>query len=144
MTQSSSAKVKTYKEVDMKTQDSTRMVVTLYEGAIRFIGNALADIDKRDRAAKGNDINKAIAIIDALQSNLDFKKGKTIARQLDRLYSYFIRRLTEANINMTKEPLIEVGGHLKSLKESWEGALIKIRAQPPLQKERATSTSLSV
>ena len=66
-----------------------------------------------------NNIQRAQAIIHEMNARLDMKKGGEIAANFRRLYTYFYRRLQEANLKKNKPPIEEVIQHLRDLRESW-------------------------
>ena len=67
----------------------------LYEGAIRFVGDAREAIRQGDVVARTNATRRALDIVTELQNTLNLKDGGEIARELDRLYSYMTTRLLD-------------------------------------------------
>ena len=63
-----------------------QQLVMLYDGAIKFLHLAAADIEAGDIAAKAEHSNRALDIIGYLQSILDFERGAAVAPTLDALY----------------------------------------------------------
>jgi flagellar protein FliS len=113
----------TYHKVYVDTSsDKTRILLDLYEGAIRFVGFAERVLETRNIAKKGEYISRAIAIIGELDSALDRKSGGEIVRNLSNLYVYMIRRLTEANRAGNTSALQEVKRLLESLQSAWQQA----------------------
>ncbi len=113
----------TYHKVYVDTSSNkTRILLDLYEGAIRFVGFAERVLEARNIAKKGEFISRAIAIIGELDSALDRKSGGEIVRNLSNLYVYMIRRLTEANRAGNVSALREVKGLLESLQSAWQQA----------------------
>ncbi|MEW8429563.1 MAG: flagellar export chaperone FliS, partial [gamma proteobacterium symbiont of Ctena orbiculata] len=84
------------------------------------ISNAKGTIQRKEHAARHNEINWIISVIDALRGALDFEQGGEIANNLDMLYDYMIRRLFEANIHQDIEALDEVASLLKEIKTAWD------------------------
>ena len=113
----------TYNKVYVETTtNKIRMLLDLYEGAIRFVGFAEKVLEARNIAKKGEYISRAIAIIGELDNALDRKTGGEIARNLSGLYEYMIRRLTEANRASNALALKEVKGLLEGLLDTWKQA----------------------
>jgi len=113
----------TYHKVYVDTSSNkTRILLDLYEGAIRFVGFAERVLEARNIAKKGEYISRAIAIIGELDNALDRKTGGEIVRNLSNLYVYMIRRLTEANRAGNVSALREVKRLLESLLSAWEQA----------------------
>lgn len=126
---------KEYKKTQVITASQGKLIVMLYDGAIRFINNAMDLIEnpKRDIEKIHNNIVKAQDIITELISSLNMEAGD-IAHRLFSIYIYLSQRLTEANIKKTKEPLLEVKKHLSELREAWAEASKKSQA-PTANKE---------
>jgi flagellar protein FliS len=108
-----------YKENAVTTQSKGRLVVLLYEGAIKFLKQALIELEARDNARKGEYINKAVAIIDELDSCLDMDAGGEIAQNLCSLYQFMRRHLWEANMQRDPQQIREVIGILEDLNKGW-------------------------
>jgi len=113
----------TYNKVYVDTStNKMRMLLDLYEGAIRFVGFAEKVLEMHNIARKGQYISRAIAIIGELDSALDRKTGGEIVQNLSSLYDYMIRRLTEANLKGDAMALKDVRGLLEGLLDTWEQA----------------------
>jgi len=109
----------TYQETAVSTQSRGRLIVMLYEGAIRFLRQAIADIERCDYTAKGRQIGKAQDIIHELNAVLDMDSGGQIAQNLRGLYNFMHRHLTEANARKDPQMIREVIGILEELNRGW-------------------------
>lgn len=87
-----------YQTVQVTTTDRGRLLLMMYEGAIKFLRQAKAGLEENDIAKFCRFLSKAQAIIAELMNTLDFEKGGQIARDLDRLYDFMLFYLTEANL----------------------------------------------
>ena len=115
-----------YKKIDVSTASQNRLVIMLYDGAIKFLENACNAMDKKHGTEEAhNNIMKAQEIIYELLSSLNYD-AKEIAERLASIYTYINQRLTEANISKTKPPILEVIKYLKELKGAWEGVEQKL------------------
>lgn len=108
-----------YQETAVSTQNQGRLIVMLYEGAIRFLTQAIADLDQKDYEAKSHSIQKASDIIYELNTVLDLEQGGQIAQNLRMLYNFMLRQLNEANIEKDTRKIQEVIDLLKELNQSW-------------------------
>ncbi|MFA5372074.1 MAG: flagellar export chaperone FliS [Sideroxydans sp.] len=107
--------------------DPHKLIAMLYQGALLAIANAKNGMMRKDVAAKGTAISKAMSIIeDGLNASLDKKVGGELAQNLSSLYEYMGRRLLLANVNDDMAALDEVAGLLNDLKGAWDG----IKQQP--------------
>jgi flagellar protein FliS len=68
---------------------------------------------------------KAQSILAELQGGLDMKAGGEFAETMHRLYSYHIRRLFEANMRKQVEPVIEVEGLVREIRDAWAEMLAR-------------------
>ncbi len=110
----------TYKEVAITTQNKERVVVLLYEGAIKFLKLAIKALQDNDMATKGLYINKALAIVDELNRVLDMEIGGEIAMNLRQLYHFMIRQLNVANIQKDTQKIQQVINLLEELNQGWK------------------------
>ena len=108
-----------YLQTQVQSRTPLELIVMLYDGAIRFIGEAREGIVQRDIARRGRAISRAMAIISELQSSLDMEKGGDIAVSLDSLYVYVRDRLVDASIKQDVKPLDDATRVLKNLREGW-------------------------
>jgi len=97
-----------------------RLIQMLMEGALEKIATAKGFMVRGEIAAKGEHISWAISIIGGLQSSLDMEAGGEIAQNLDDLYTYMARRLTESNIHDDVAGLDEVTSLLLEIKGAWD------------------------
>jgi len=112
--------VNTYRQNQVLLSTPAETVLMLYEGAIRFLGLAKNElIEKRNMGEKAKLIEKAVNIIDYLQSCLDNDNGGEIADNLDRVYEYMLVKLTEANLEDDENKIEEVVKLLLPLTEAW-------------------------
>lgn len=110
-----------YKQTSVKTASQGRLIVMLYDEAIRQMDLAIVEMDKPRKKLDSihNAISKAQDIITELMASLDFEKGGEISNNLFSLYMYFNRKLVEANISKDLAPLKEVRKFMADLREAW-------------------------
>ena len=92
----------------------------LYEGAIKFLKQALVDIQANDYEAKGQSITKARDIIFELNTVLDMDSGGQVAQNLRALYNFMNKHLTQANIKCDPQMIQDVIALLEELNQSWK------------------------
>lgn len=112
-----------YKSVDLaasvKTASPHQLISMLMRGGLEALAKTKGAIDRNDKAARSNQINKAISIIMELQSCLDIEKGGEVAAGLNDLYLYMTPRLIEANRESSIEKVDEVIKLLTDISEGW-------------------------
>lgn len=116
-----------YKQTSVETASPEKLILMLYDGAIKFINQAKISMDEKNI----EEINKALIktqnIISELIIGLNMDTGE-IARNLYNLYDYFQRRLVEANTKKDTGILDEVLGYLEELRDTWAEAAAKIKS----------------
>jgi flagellar protein FliS len=110
-----------YKETQIKTANQGKLIIMLYDGAIKNINSALNKL--KEQHHKFDEINKLIIktqdIVTELIVSLDFDKGGEIAKNLFSLYIYINRLLLNANIKKDDNLLKEAKKILSELREAW-------------------------
>lgn len=134
-----------YSQVDMEVNVAVaspcKLVLLLYDGALKAISQARFNMQDKKIAAKGEAISKAIAIIDeGLKLSLDVKAGGEIAENLSALYDYMCHRLLLANLKNDLGALDEVSKLLSELREAWAA----IEKSPEVMGNCAPPTDRSV
>lgn len=109
-----------YRETAVTTQNKGRLIVILYDGAIKFLRQAIADIEAEDFEAKGRNIGKALDIIYELNTILDMDAGGEVAQNLRGLYNFMCSHLTEASVKCQPQMIREVISLLEELNQSWK------------------------
>jgi len=109
-----------YQETSVTTQGKGRLIVMLYDGAIKFLKMAIKEIEAQNPEAKGKYIGKAQDIINELNTILDMEAGGEVAMNLRKLYLFMGRHLTEANTKQGTQEIEEVIKLLEELNQSWK------------------------
>jgi flagellar protein FliS len=112
--------IKAYQETAICTQNRGQLVVMLYDGAINFLKQSIADLEQGDYASKGIRIAKATDIIIELNTVLDMDKGGQIAQNLRSLYNFMHHHLSEANLKKDATMVQDVINLLEELKQGWQ------------------------
>lgn len=110
----------TYTENDISTQQRAKLIVMLYEGAIKFLKIAKDKLDEGDYALKGVYIGKAQDIVAELNNCLNVEAGPQIANDLRALYNFMYGHLTEANIQRDPAKIDDCIKILNELRQTWE------------------------
>lgn len=112
-----------YQSNQVVTASPEQVLIMLYDGAIRFVRQAMQGIESGDLKSKLVGIAKALDIITEFRKTLDHKIGGDIAEGLDALYEYMSRELVNGNVQNSTEPLKVVEGLLVGLRETWMKAI---------------------
>ena len=111
--------IKTYQDNAVTTQSRGRLIVMLYDGAIKFLKQAIRELEANNYEAKGQYINKALNIINELNAVLDINAGGEMASNLRKLYLFMIKHLSEANTKRDPQMIREVIKLMEELNQSW-------------------------
>ena len=111
-----------YQENRVMTQTPGRVVVMLYEGAIKFLRQAAAELEAGKYIEKGKSINRAVDIIQELNVTLNMEAGGEIAKNLRRLYSFMLDCLFQANVRKDAGMIRQTLKLLEELNEGWKAA----------------------
>jgi flagellar protein FliS len=112
--------VAAYQDASVTTQSKGRLIVLLYEGAIKFMKLAVKELQAGNYEAKGKYINRAQDIITELNAVLDINAGGEIAANLRKLYCFMSNRLSEANIKRDPKMIQEVISLMEELNQGWK------------------------
>lgn len=119
-TRASAAYVKVGVETAVAGAEPHRLIALLFDGLVDSIVQARGAMRERNAALKGRALGKAVRIVDeGLKSALDLRGGGELARDLDALYAYMLRRLTEANLRDDEAVLDECQRLVEPLRSAW-------------------------
>lgn len=122
-----------YRQTQATTASREEVLLMLYDGAVRFLDEAVDAVRRADTAHAGQRIGKVLAIVAELQASLDYRPAPELCRTLDSLYIFMTQRLLEANQLRSEPLLLEVRELLTSLQATWQQAAEIVRreqAQP--------------
>ena len=109
----------------------------MYEGAIKFLKQAKTGLESNDIAKFCRFLSKGQAIIAELMNTLDFEKGGTIARDLDRLYDFMLFYLTEANLHRDPKRIAKVIGLIDTIYGAYKEIIENEKREPVSPEESA-------
>ncbi|MBI3014279.1 MAG: flagellar export chaperone FliS [Candidatus Tectomicrobia bacterium] len=110
--------IKAYEQTRVTTAGQGELILLLYDSAITALRQAAGEIRAKHYEAKGRLLSKAREIIEELWASLNPEAGP-VAVSLDSLYSYMIRRILHANLNLDAKAAEEVARFLSELREAW-------------------------
>ncbi|MBO5826350.1 MAG: flagellar export chaperone FliS [Treponema sp.] len=132
-----------YQKTNINTASQGKLIVLLYEGAIKNLSTAVNYFESNGNILPGNIekfgicLQKTQAIITELEVSLDMEKGGEIAKNLMALYVYFNEELMNAGINKNKEKITFVLEKLKTLADSWR-QIVNTTANTQVQQTTST------
>lgn len=125
--------VASYRRTNVVTADPGKLVIMCYEGAIDNLTIAKKMYAESNFEEKGKALKKAQEIVSELLCSLDFQKGGPVARNLESLYNYMIRKMVLADVNKDVSAIDEVLGMLNELLSAWKEVFSKPGLDAQLQ-----------
>jgi flagellar protein FliS len=127
-----------YHQQDIQAANPLQLVARVFEFATVHVTRARAALSKGDLATKGRAVHQLSRCLSLLQGNLDMEKGGDAARNMDRLYTYLHRRISEAHHANDARAFDEVADHLRELGSAWREAA---RHTPAAGEDAAASSA---
>ncbi|BCD98064.1 flagellar export chaperone FliS [Marinagarivorans cellulosilyticus] len=120
----SQSAIKSYAKVqyrsDVEIASPHRLIDMLYQGAIDRVVQAKGAMQYGNAELKGKKINSAVSIIGGLRESLNTHDGGELAHNLDNLYIYIQRALSNAHLKNDEKLLDEVVTLLSDLQSTWK------------------------
>lgn len=113
-----------YQQNDVYTSSQGKLLLLLYDGAIKFLRVSKFSIGERDYSGANKNLLKAQNILVELMCTLNMDYD--VSKNLYALYDYMKRRLIEANIKKDTEIIDEVLGLLTGLRDTWQKAIASL------------------
>lgn len=112
--------LQTYKNNEVNTASKVKLVVMMYDGAIRFLKECLKKIEENDIAGRGLYLMKVQKIIGELHESINKTRGGEIAGNLENAYNLITTKLTHANINGDIEQIEQSITILEGVRDAWK------------------------
>ncbi len=116
-----------YKTTSIQSASREKLLLMMYEGAIKFTKLAIQAAEEKKIADRGLNIGRAYDIVMELNNTLDHKVGGDISKNLEQLYMYITDQYTQANISGTAEPLKNALKLLETLYDGWQKAVDQLK-----------------
>ncbi len=97
-----------------------RLVQMMFEKLLDHVAGASGAIDRKDPAAKGLHIGKALEILGALRGALDLEVGGEVAVNLSRLYQFCSDTLMQASLKNDKQKVEDAADIIRDIKSAWD------------------------
>lgn len=118
-----------YTESSVLTASPERLIVMLYDGAIRFLNQSAAALRAGSRERARDKMRRAEAIVDELNISLDMSHGE-LPQSLREIYLFCKRQLHTANVQAEPARIDAVTKLLADLRESWNELAAQADARP--------------
>ena len=108
-----------YLQTQVQSRTPMELVVMLYDGAIKFLGQARDAMAAGDLIGKRQSLSRGLAIVQELQNMLNMEAGGEVAERLDGLYTYIQSRCYDANAQRDPAGFDEAVRLLTPLRDAW-------------------------
>ena len=116
-----------YKKTSVQSASREKLLLMLYEGAIKFTKKAIIATENKDIPGRCENITRSYDIVLELMNTLDFNVGGEVAENLEQLYMFITDELTRANITGNADHLRNVLKILETLYSGWSEAVELIK-----------------
>jgi flagellar secretion chaperone FliS len=130
-----------YQRTQVESANPAKLILMLYDGAIRYLYRAVGLLDSGDREGFSTDVVRAQKVVTELMAALDPSKNPEVVGNLERIYDYMVRQLALALVRADPAPAMEVIKLLENLREGWQGAIMQVAQElaGPATDERTQS-----
>jgi flagellar protein FliS len=112
-----------YRSIDVAgrtaTGDPHALVSVMYEEVTRALGAVAGAMRSGDQALKSEKISRALTILFALESGLDYDKGGDISHTLANLYRGARKQIVAASLGDDPAPFLSVARNLGEIAAVW-------------------------
>lgn len=118
-----------YKTSSVQSASREKILLMLYEGAIRFTKLAISAAEEKKINERCSNLGRAYDIIMELNNTLDHRVGGDVAKNLEQLYMFMMEQYTKANISGEVAPLKSNLKILENLYQGWVQAVEKVKLE---------------
>ncbi len=116
-----------YKTTSVQSASKEKILLMLYEAAIRFTKQAVQAAEDKRIAERGTNIGRAYDIVLELNNTLDHKIGGDVAKNLEQLYMFITDQYQQANITGDPKYLRDAQKVLETLYDGWVKAVEQLK-----------------
>ncbi len=112
-----------YKAVQVRTSSPGEVLVMLFDGLFRFLGEAREAMIRDERAFAGDRLDRAHAIVMELAGSLNKSVEPELCENLEALYLFASQKLLEANLGRDPTKVTEAMRVLDPIREAFKTAI---------------------
>ncbi|WP_053955795.1 flagellar export chaperone FliS [Inediibacterium massiliense] len=110
-----------YKQNTVNTAPPEELTLMLYNGAVKFMNQAILYIDQKNIQKSHEVIIRASDILIELNATLDMKYD--ISKGLRPIYDFLIDQLAQANLKKDKKVIEDILPIVNDLRDTWKQAI---------------------
>lgn len=122
-----------YHQNQVLTTTPESLILMLYDGGIKFINQGLLALEEANWPQVGWNLVRAQRIVHYLNMCLDNKRGGDLARNLESLYLYMNRRLSDGYLQKNEAPIREALSLLRNLRDAWNEGVVERSEHKPAE-----------
>ena len=103
----------------VEASDPVQLVSVLFTKLMDNLVKAIHFIERQDTLNKSDRLSLSLEILMVLEASLDHHQGGEIAGNLQSLYRYCMKRLTDANRENNTDAIREVIRLMKEIQDAW-------------------------
>ena len=107
-------------EAEVEDADAHKLTQLLYTAILSHLNDGVSAIDRKDDLSKNKWLGKAQAGLNELRVTLRHDIEPELAANLDNLYEYCGRLISQAKASNSDKPVFEAINLLAPIKEAWE------------------------
>ena len=108
-----------YRTTTVNTASPVRLLVQLYDGAIRFMSQAIEAHKTGDNATRGERLRRAHAVVTELQVSLIPSHAPELCEELERLYDFVLYAIAEGSMYGRVEKVPGAINVMRELRSAW-------------------------
>lgn len=120
---------KKYKTNSVQTASREKILLMLYEAAIKFTKKAIIACDEKNISERGYNIGRAFDIVNELNNSLNHNISQELCKNLEQLYMFITDQFVQANISGNSKHLKDALKILETLNEGWMQAVEKLKKE---------------
>jgi len=123
---------KKYKTSSVQTASREKILLLLYEAAIKFTKLAIKACEEKNISDRGYNIGRAFDIVNELNNSLNHNVGGDLSKNLEGLYMFITDQFVQANISGNEKHLRDALKILEILYAGWNQAVEKLKKEGKL------------
>jgi len=130
--------LKQYSNVEQNVQAEYatphQLTKMLFSGALRALAIAETAMKQKQFQLKGEQLARAINIIEGLDDSLDLEQGGELAENLRALYIYMVQRLYKSSFDNDPTIVREISSLLQEISSAWDQIPVQERTKAVVMK----------
>lgn len=108
-----------YQQHALASSNPIELVVALYDGAIRFLRQAIVAVEVNDLGGRRQSVKRALDIYLHLQSRLRYDVDSRVATTLSQFYLEMFRYTLLASSENSREAFEQIINHVAQVRDAW-------------------------